>query len=376
MNPCSLYDDRYDLATSDAEFVVIASKSRLPNIKQNFETFGLLASEFLIFEDLTPETIRFHLRTSPVLFSVSGTETLLPYNQDILYSQALISDFLGWKYVCSFTPLDFYPPSDWKEILNYVVPNDVTSLLAYGFADDLYAIRSLVDDTSVESLIAFETILALFFRPRVPRKVNNFYVNNAVFPKPGDTIIDCGACANAYGGQFVTEFAKAVLPNGKVIALEPITEVFEALKNDVRDYPNVVLFQSAVWKNRTTLNFISDGISSRHLSLGSGMHTTSNHVSVLADTIDAIAAEQRIDFIKMDVEGSELAALYGAAETIKRDLPDLAICLYHSPNDFLSIPRYIRELSSKYIMHLELNEGNTWAGMKLLATARNTDACS
>lgn len=38
-------------------------------------------------------------------------------------------------------------------------------------------------------------------------------------------------------------------------------------------------------------------------------------------------------YIKMDIEGSEMAALMGAKETIKRHKPYLAICVYHRKND-------------------------------------------
>lgn len=370
MNFFSVYEDRFDLANSDAEFVVITSKSRLASIQANFATFGFLASEFLLLEDLTPDEIRHHIRTSPTLFSISGNDSLLPYLQDLMFSPTIISDFLGWKYTCSYTPLDFYPPAEWKEILDYVEPNEITSLLKSGFADEFFAARQNVDDVSIESLVAFETVLALHFKTRVPRKSANYYTNQQVQLRPGDIVIDCGACANDFGGQFVTEFAQKVLPDGKVIALEPIPEVFEALKKDTAIFPNVVLFQAAVWKNRTTLQFISDGISSRRLKIGDGIQSTSACINVLADTIDAIAEEQKISFIKMDVEGSEIGALQGAEKTIRRDLPDLSICLYHKPEDFLEIPKLIRSYSADYKMYLELNEGNPWAGMKVLATVR------
>ena len=53
-------------------------------------------------------------------------------------------------------------------------------------------------------------------------------------------------------------------------------------------------------------------------------------------------------YIKMDVEGSELAALKGAAKTIKKHHPFLAICLYHRKNDVVDIPLYIDSLGLKY----------------------------
>jgi FkbM family methyltransferase len=52
--------------------------------------------------------------------------------------------------------------------------------------------------------------------------------------------------------------------------------------------------------------------------------------------------------IKMDIEGFELKALQGAAETIKIHRPELAICVYHTANDIFEIPQYIKSINTDY----------------------------
>jgi hypothetical protein len=59
-----------------------------------------------------------------------------------------------------------------------------------------------------------------------------------------------------------------------------------------------------------------------------------------------------IDFIKMDIEGSELKALKGAERTLKRCRPVLAITIYHSPEDFVGIPIYLSSLLDGYTWKL------------------------
>ncbi|MNC49053.1 hypothetical protein D3C75_982030 [compost metagenome] len=60
------------------------------------------------------------------------------------------------------------------------------------------------------------------------------------------------------------------------------------------------------------------------------------------------AIHERVTYIKMDIEGAELAALKGAENTIKNYSPVLAICMYHKASDYLDIFNYIRSVNSEY----------------------------
>ena len=72
--------------------------------------------------------------------------------------------------------------------------------------------------------------------------------------------------------------------------------------------------------------------------------------------IDSLVDEgivQRVDFIKMDIEGSELDALCGAEESLRRWRPRLAISIYHRPEDYFSIIRYLSMLDLGYRFFLD-----------------------
>ena len=74
----------------------------------------------------------------------------------------------------------------------------------------------------------------------------------------------------------------------------------------------------------------------------------SREVNVI--TIDNFCKERNIkpDFIKMDIEGAELSALKGGISTIKKCRPQLAISIYHSSEDFINIPLYLKENLENY----------------------------
>ena len=50
----------------------------------------------------------------------------------------------------------------------------------------------------------------------------------------------------------------------------------------------------------------------------------------------------------MDIEGSELAALRGGINIIKRERPILAISIYHSIKDYWEIPKFLMQELEKY----------------------------
>ena len=73
-------------------------------------------------------------------------------------------------------------------------------------------------------------------------------------------------------------------------------------------------------------------------------------------SIDSLVSEgviERIDFIKMDIEGSELAALMGGEFALRKWKPKLAISLYHRPEDLFAIPIWIESLQCGYRFFLD-----------------------
>lgn len=70
--------------------------------------------------------------------------------------------------------------------------------------------------------------------------------------------------------------------------------------------------------------------------------------AVTVTSLDRYLDGAPASFIKADVEGMEMALLQGAAETIARCRPKLAICVYHYPSDIPQISSYLKSLVPDY----------------------------
>lgn len=71
-------------------------------------------------------------------------------------------------------------------------------------------------------------------------------------------------------------------------------------------------------------------------------------------TMDKYCSDNNVkpDFIKMDIEGAEMAALRGGLKTIQEHRPQLAISIYHSNSDFINIPLYLHDNLENYKFRL------------------------
>ena len=173
---------------------------------------------------------------------------------------------------------------------------------------------------------------------------HQYFVDDIFSPLNDEVFIDGGA----YIGQTVS---KLFLWMGggnswkKVYCWEPDEISRNKLKENCRDYKNIEIVPCGLWSKRTKLNFKMEGDS------GSKIDKTGSS-TVQVDSIDNVCANEKVTYIKMDIEGSELEALRGAREVICRDKPRLGICVYHRPEDILEIPMFIKELVPEYKIYI------------------------
>lgn len=148
--------------------------------------------------------------------------------------------------------------------------------------------------------------------------------------KGGDIVVDAGARI----GTFAAKVSAAVGDEGRIIAIEPEPHNFACLQKNIEAnrLHNVTAVQKMLWSRTQRHNLYLSGNSAAHSAYCDAFYgSTGESISVEAETLDRILEELgtgSVDFIKMDIEGSEIEALKGMKKTLGSDV-QMAIAAYH-----------------------------------------------
>ncbi len=165
-------------------------------------------------------------------------------------------------------------------------------------------------------------------------------------PSSEEIYLDLGA----YNGDTISELGRLTNYHWRqVIAAEPDRRNCRKLRLLAGELAqrglHVEVHESGVWDSEGVLPFSDSG--GRQSSF---MSTHKTPVPVT--TIDALAAGRKISYIKMDVEGAEVQALHGGAQTIVNFAPKLFIAAYHYDADLFRLPILLWKLVPDYKIYL------------------------
>ncbi len=176
----------------------------------------------------------------------------------------------------------------------------------------------------------------------VTRQVNGFhfatepqYMLRGFMPEAGNIVIDGGA----FNGDTGKDFA---LLGAKVYSFEMNEDNFIKCKEVAEKY-NFTAEQYGLWSKPQNLSYTKN-------SSGSHVNFQGDSEAKFID-IDTYLEKNnipRLDYLKFDIEGSELEALKGAANSIRKWKPKMAICVYHKMDDYFTIPEYVLSIRSDY----------------------------
>jgi FkbM family methyltransferase len=167
--------------------------------------------------------------------------------------------------------------------------------------------------------------------------------------KEDEVFVDCGA----YDGDTVRSFLKHSRGRfQKVYAFEPDPANFQKLRATAEGDARIVTKQAALGRTNGMVAFSAEANESSRAGKGD--------LQVECVALDAYLAGAHPSWIKMDIEGFEPEALAGARETIARETPVLAICVYHAQEHLWEIPLQIRSYNPNYRFYLRPHVYDVW----------------
>jgi FkbM family methyltransferase len=149
--------------------------------------------------------------------------------------------------------------------------------------------------------------------------------NKEVDVHAGDIVLDCGAHIGVYTREALSLGARLV------VAIEPAPENLECLRRNFADEISkhrVVVYPKGVWDKEDFLTLYTNPGNSSGDSFLLRTQAASEVQKVPLTTIDIIVNElklEKVDFIKMDIEGAPDRAIEGASNTLTKFKPRLAI---------------------------------------------------
>ncbi|MEN6604991.1 MAG: FkbM family methyltransferase [Bryobacteraceae bacterium] len=160
----------------------------------------------------------------------------------------------------------------------------------------------------------------------------------------GDVVLDCGANVGVFTRHALDRGARLV------VAVEISPQNLECLRRNFAaeiKAGRVIVYPNGVWdrEEERDLRIYEDQSGGDSVALQFPGSRPGPRVRLT--TIDILAAElklDRVDFIKMDVEGAERKALAGARLTVEKHRPRMSIALEHELADREETPRLVRTL--------------------------------
>ena len=163
---------------------------------------------------------------------------------------------------------------------------------------------------------------------------------------------NCDVKVAVDGGAYKGDTLKSIIGSfpgiEKIYAVEPdpgsISKISKFF-SDVRIHPVNAALSS-------TDGFTSFNATS---SRGSGVLSESKRskkIEVEKISIDNLLSGEKCNLIKLDVEGNEADALFGAQNTVLNYSPCLLISLYHRTDDLFDLPRMVRKFDEGYKLFL------------------------
>ena len=174
----------------------------------------------------------------------------------------------------------------------------------------------------------------------------HYFDDTIVSVDENEVFVDCGG----FHGETTEFFVDKYKIYKHIYLYEPSSNNFEMCRQNLKDYPQVTVRHCGVGEKSDYIELNVADASSSFIHQNNPDHDADEHnVEIAALDIDI---QEKVTFIKMDVEGFEIPALLGAKNHIMNDKPKLAISLYHVVSDIWEIPRLIYYMNPDYKFYI------------------------
>lgn len=203
----------------------------------------------------------------------------------------------------------------------------------------------------LNGLEQYETQYGTFWAPAGSRytlpfnlaeEATHIYGTGDRFVRKGDIVLDCGANVGTFARFALTAGAS------KVIAIEPAPDNLECLRRNFKqeiDDGRLLIYPKGVWDKEDFLELLVDPENQAADSFVIHREGAKAIAKIPLTTIDNLVTElklERVDFIKMDIEGAEVKALYGAKATLAKFHPRMSLSVYHDQAHPFEVPEAAR----------------------------------
>jgi len=148
----------------------------------------------------------------------------------------------------------------------------------------------------------------------------DYDVNQMLDLLEGSTILDIGSNIGLFTESIVNK-----INYKKIYAFEPVKEFFDYSVNALKKHKNVFIYNFAIGNTNEKKN-ISINLD---MNIGSSSliknHSNSRIETIEIKRLDDLKIKDKIDFIKIDVEGFETEVILGGLQTIEKNKPSIFI---------------------------------------------------
>lgn len=175
-----------------------------------------------------------------------------------------------------------------------------------------------------------------------------------VVAEPGDVVLDGGG---GYGDTALY-FSSLVAPDGQVVVVEMDPRNREMIEHNLQRNDalasRVRVVDATLWhETGVSLPYVAGGKMSR-VDVPDAVEGGTLETTTLDDLVQHVGL-QRVDLLKLDVEGAELSVLKGATRILEEHRPKLAVAVYHDPDDLIRIPLFVDGLGLGYRLFIGHN---------------------